>query len=82
MSEQRSFFPVNVPIVVDGILAGMNVDSRGITIREHFAGLALQGLLADSEVRFLVNEPEQSHTEMLAAYSVKCSDALLAALAK
>ena len=47
---------------------------RGLTKREHFAGLAMQGILAHSFGRGDADE--------LAAQSIKCADALLRELAK
>lgn len=47
----------------------------GLTIREHFAGLAMQGLLAHS----LAGERPDAE---LANWAVKAADALLAELAK
>lgn len=44
-------------------------DDRGITLRQYYAGLAMQGLVADSNVR---DEPEN-----IARVSIQLADALL-----
>ena len=49
-------------------------DNNGLTKREHFAALAMQGILAHSFGRGNVDE--------LAVQSIKCADALLKELAK
>jgi hypothetical protein len=50
------------------------VPGYGLTIRDYFAGLAMQGLLADSEVDGSANE--------LAAVAFKFADAMLNERAK
>ena len=54
---------------------------RGLTKREYFAGLALQGLCGiDWEIK---TEPiEDTHAQMVAWQAVKIADALLAELKK
>lgn len=63
-------FPVIPPT---GDAQGYPYPSSGITLRQHFAGLAMQGMLA-SEVRATVEE--------FTAQAVVIADALLAELAK
>ena len=46
----------------------------GLTKREHFAGLAMQGMLLDSEI--MLDLPD------IAKYSVRTADALLKELGK
>lgn len=49
----------------------------GLSLRQHFAGLALQGLMANGEYR-----PQHSHCNSFASLSVAMADALLRELAK
>ena len=74
-----------------GELRGKQTDqftafATGLTIREHFAGLAMQGLLANpGEFRGDDGEPAQTIPEsaaFCARLSVIYADALLAELAK
>lgn len=51
------------------------IRSQGLTKREWFAGLAMQGLIKDSESPFL-------HAEVISEKAVKQADALIAELAK
>ncbi len=56
---------------------------QGLTKREHFASLAMQGLLTifqESEQNPIV--PNESNVNYMAELSVKAADALLGALAK
>lgn len=55
--------------------------SNGITLREHFAGLAMQGLAATDLYYGTQGKPE-SPWPWVAEQAVKAADALLAALAK
>jgi hypothetical protein len=60
--------------------AGQDADelpSRGLTIREHFAGLAMQGLCANSHDTLAAADGDR-----IAAYAVAQADALIAELAK
>ena len=50
--------------------------SHGLTKREHFAALAMQGMLARS---YSVGEQEPPYDAMI-AWSVRCADDLLRAL--
>lgn len=50
----------------------------GLTVRSHFAAMAMQGVLADPNVRF--SSPD--HYEEHASVCVKMADALIAALNK
>lgn len=53
----------------------------GLTKREHFAGLAMQGLLSiydDNEMNPTV--PNEANVKYMAALSVKAADALIAEL--
>lgn len=52
--------------------AHINPSVMGLTKREYFAGLAMQGLLADSEVN--------AGSELVAIVAIEYADALLAAL--
>lgn len=62
---------------------GMAQSGTGITKLEHFAGLAMQGLLANSDISqlFKGNNGEPV-THVVAEVSVRLSDALLAELDK
>lgn len=53
---------------------GKDIVIPGLTKRELFAAMAMQGLAADNEMEFCYDG--------LATASVKCADALLAALAE
>ncbi|MDQ1139442.1 hypothetical protein [Pedobacter agri] len=67
----------NAPInVVDGMYASdaMSSDKTGLTKREHFAALAMQGLLADGT--------SESHLSDLAKRAVAAADYLILALNK
>lgn len=60
---------------------------QGLTKREHFAGLAMQGLLANSGGVIQSNNMSgtgwcNSDAKSMAELSVDCADALLAELAK
>ena len=54
----------------------LDVESKGITKREHFAGLAMQGLLSSVRLDELVNY------NLLISNSVRMADALLKELEK
>jgi hypothetical protein len=54
----------------------VRADEHGLTIREHFAGLAMQGWLANKD------RPTHFLPEDDMAYCVKIADALIAELAK
>jgi hypothetical protein len=62
-------FPVN-----DTVLTPNNTVQNGLTIREHFAAMAMQGLLAGQHFR--------DSGEMCAESAVAFADALIAELAK
>ena len=47
----------------------------GMTLRQHFAALAIGGLLANGENEFVAETPER-----IAKRAVRCADALIAAL--
>ena len=73
----------NMPAMPQPIAANENVfldtneynkDNAGLTKREHFAGLAMQGLLANSALRLTNGE--------FIGRAVTCADALLAELDK
>lgn len=67
-NPNESAFPVTEPSIP-------GLPMFGLTKREHFAGLAMQGILA--------SEPNDTVTnEMLAGFSVQLADALLAELGK
>ena len=59
-----------------GAFASMNVFERheGLTKREYFAGMAMQGFIACQEDGF------RAHPETIAMIAVQCADALLAEL--
>ncbi len=62
---------------------GLNYTS-GLTVREHFAGLAMQGLISDGNgirtVNEMATEKKLSASLMLAKIAVAQADALIAAL--
>jgi hypothetical protein len=61
-----------------------HVEEKGLTKREYFAGLAMQGILAhESFYERMSNEPgENTMADVLATASVKMADKLLAELEK
>lgn len=61
------------PVSPSEKMSGMNT---GITLREHFSAMAMQGILSDQT--FL--QPNQYNE--IADYSVQCADALIEALNK
>ncbi len=58
----------------NSIVVSMNVRAEELTKREHFAAMAMQGILSHSFGRGDADE--------LAVQSIKCADALLKELAK
>lgn len=50
---------------------------QGLTKREHFAALAMQGLCADRH-----HEDTQAHPKYIALLAVECAEALIAELNK
>jgi hypothetical protein len=64
--SDKSAFPV--PYDHTGLTA-----VGGLTLREHFAGLAMQGFCGNEKL-------EQTPDHLLARYSVKAADALIAEL--
>ena len=50
-----------------------NASQSGMTLLQYYAGLAMQGALAD---------PEVNNPDALAKFSVKCANALIAELEK
>jgi hypothetical protein len=74
--------PVEVTLQSDGTMAGSQTSnfsgfSIGLTIRQHYAGLAMQGLLAGHEGP---ERPWEGTPEALAIRAVEIADALIAAL--
>ncbi len=64
-----------------------DVESRGLTKREHFAGLAMQGLLSNSGGVIQANNMSgtawcNSNAQSMAKLSIECADALLKELEK
>lgn len=59
---------------------------RGLTIRQHFAGLALQGLLSNAQIyneaKLVCQATEDSEEDVLTAMAVNAADALIAQLEK
>ena len=61
---------------------GMNVEDKqyiGLTKREHFAGLAMQGLLAN---QLIIDDVSQNSKKWIAEKSISLANALLAELDK
>lgn len=54
---------------------------NGLTKREYFAGLAMQGLLASNDEDNYVNN-HHVHPETVAKKALQCADALLTELSK
>lgn len=54
----------------------------GMTMREYYAGLAMQGILADHEVFCGMEQSYEDFAQTIAGESVQLADALLAELAK
>ena len=74
-----------LPFVTDGIsehplgVSGWMVQPQpGITLRQHFAGLAMQGILANR----VYDPPRRDRLHGMALDAVAAADALLAELAK
>ena len=72
---------------IDGIRpreSGQLVDGAiGLTKREHFAALAMQGVISDSHIMDLIRRDNEVETcAMVAGMSVEYADALLEALEK
>jgi hypothetical protein len=65
-------------------MSNLEMESRGLTKREYFAGLAMQGILAhESFFDRICHEPgENTMADVLATASVKMADKLLAKLYK
>jgi len=58
-----------------------NADNCGITLREYFAAMAMQGLLAQADL-VIHTPPGTTHTAILAETSVAYANALIDALNK
>jgi hypothetical protein len=54
---------------------------EGMTLREHYAGLAMQGLLSSAEIHRRTND-KRMQKEIAAEYAVEYADALIAELEK
>ena len=63
--------------VVHTVRDGEKIIDCGLTIREHFAAMAMQGLLAGGVVTY-----PTSHKESVAVFAVEFADALLKELEK
>lgn len=63
--------------VPSGVGTPNDSEQLGLTIREHFAALAMQGLLASESLDY-----HASSSESLAKHAVAKADALIAELAK
>lgn len=72
MSRANAFVHPTEPCIVQGHHVG---GSSGITLREHFAGLAMQGIASRAHL-------ETNSMTAVAVLSVQMADALLAELAK
>jgi hypothetical protein len=57
-------------------------ESPGITLRQHYAGLALQGLLAAPDITTRGARTVDEEYQMIADLAVKFADALLQSLSK
>jgi len=73
-NSQLPAAPLHNDELVRAFMDVEKVAPNGLTKREHFAGLAMQGILAHSFGRGDADE--------LAIQSIKCADALLKELAK
>jgi hypothetical protein len=69
--NDRPAFPTQYSNEADGSTV---MPSEGMTLREYYAGLAMQGLLA--------RHPFGGHTESISIDAVTLADALIAELAK
>jgi hypothetical protein len=71
-------FPTAMEEHVDGIL---HYDQPGMTLRDHFAGLAMQGMWAGGLVPLFATKPDADHRDFMAvsrkAYAM--ADAMLKA---
>jgi len=72
-NSDQSAFPVTKEILD---LAGSGTDPFGLTKREYFAGLAMQGLLE----RFTIGQLMGNESVLVADCALKLADALLAEL--
>ena len=54
----------------------------GLTKREHFAAMAMQGILVAKFGQMVANVPESCRYELLGKDALLCADALLAELSK
>jgi len=63
----------------DGSTTVRPVTSGGMTLRQHYAGLAMQGMMADGLVREDLDGDKNCY-QVFAINAVKMADALLAAL--
>lgn len=65
----------------DGAKTGWEKKFGGLTKREHFAGLAMQGILANQTVREILSGNNGMQVpDLIAEYSLEYADALLAKL--
>lgn len=73
------------PLVEDKSIKAMlklNGDPRGLTKREYFAGLAMQGYLANGFVKEVYLKQGEQMERSIAMMSIDAADALLAELEK
>lgn len=70
--------PINPSIINEysgnAQMGDVKVISPGLSKREHFAAIAMQGILSDQSL----TQPNQS--KIIAAWAIKCADALIEAL--
>lgn len=74
-------FPVSVAVgasddIVTSIGIGVNENTGGLTKREYFAAMAMQGFVANSKNYCQFNPTDDAH------YCIKLADALLEELSK
>ena len=74
-------YPVECTLTDSGELMGVQTGNRqafhtGITLRQHYAGIALQGILANR----VYDPPRRNKLDKMAEDAVAAADALIAAL--
>lgn len=84
--KHQPAFPVEVSVDGNGNLRGSQTSNfsgfeMGLTKREYFAGLAMQGLLSNPEwMKEYKGEKYLMQTDIVAEVAIKTADALLKAL--
>ena len=75
--KDKPAFPITNDIAL-GIVVDREVSPEGMTLREYYAGLAMQGLLSDPDLGQGMKKGD--FLKWLATYSVESADALIGEL--